>query len=378
MDPTLIAILLVLAVATVVGVLQARRRDKCLRHFDGYRVTLGEAGGDLTWGDLDAYATGLEIRYVTPVHTDQGHLEQSFLIYKDQYPSIHAIYRYPLGLPSDQRTRRADDLRNTVHPSVWRRMGRTLRNWLSMVRDSVLQALSLVIGMAKARTGGAVIAGQEEGLKSLSNEIIGYTGNAFDPLLERHLSKRVVVEVGREGQRRNYCGWLKDYSANFIEILDAIVNDREAVPVAPFRAGDEPVSGVLIRAAGQQIEVSNAGAPMVFVREVRHGDWHRAMDVVVPSGSTADVTLPPDIPADETEVWVGTVQRIDMVLPRSHALVRHAALLLPRPERPEQLTTEEAALTVAAVAPEADPAVAGLPTDGVQVEQATLPTSPTT
>ncbi|NNF58612.1 MAG: hypothetical protein HKN04_10250, partial [Rhodothermaceae bacterium] len=209
MDPTLIAILLVLAVATVVGVLQARRRDKCLRHFDGYRVTLGEAGGDLTWGDLDAYATGLEVRYVAPVHTDQGHLEQSFLIYKDQYPSIHAIYRYPLGLPPDQRARRAEDLRHTVHPSVWRRMARTLRNWLSMVRDSVLQALSLVIGMAKSRSpGGAVIAGQEDSLRSLSNEIIGYTGNAFDPLLERHLSQRVVVEVGRDGVRRSYCGWL--------------------------------------------------------------------------------------------------------------------------------------------------------------------------
>ncbi|MEM1041877.1 MAG: hypothetical protein AAGI91_04535 [Bacteroidota bacterium] len=360
MDPTLIAILLVLAVATVVGVLQARRRDKCLRHFDGYRITLGEAGGDLAWGDLDTYATGLEIRYVAPVHTDQGHLEQSFLIYKDQYPSIHAIYRYPLGLPPEQRARRADDLRQTVRPSVWRRLGRTLRNWFSMVRDSVVQALSLVIGMAKSRTpGGAVLAGQEEGLKSLSHEIIGYTGNAFDPLLERHLSQRVVVEVSRDGQRRSYCGWLKDYSASFIEILDVIVDDRDGIAVAPFRPGDEPVLGVSIQASGRQVEIANAGAPMVFVREVAHGDWRRAMDVVIPSGSAADVTLPPDVPAGDAEVWLGTAQRVDMVLPRSHALVKHAALLLPKPKRPEHLTSEEEAHTVAAVVPDADPVDSG-------------------
>ena len=46
----------------------------------------------------------------------------------------------------------------------------------------------------------------EDSLRSLSNEIIGYSGNAFDPLLERHLSQRVVVEVTRDGQRRDYCG----------------------------------------------------------------------------------------------------------------------------------------------------------------------------
>ena len=357
MDPTLVAILLILVIATVAGVLQTRRRDTCLRHLDGYRVTIGEADGDLVWGDLDAYATGLEIRYAAPVHTDQGHLERSVLFYKDQFPNIHAIYRYPLGLSPEQRERRAEDLRRTVNPSLGRRVARTLRNWVSMVRDSVLQALSLVIGMAKTRTrGAAVLAGQEEGIRSLSNEIIGYTGNAFDPLLERHLFERVVVEVVRGGRQRSYCGWLRDYSAGFVEILDAVVDDREGLAVAPFRPGTEPVLGVSLRAAGQRIEVENSGAPMVFVRELTCGDWRRAMGVVVPSGFVADVTLPPDVPADEVEVWIGTVQRVDMVLPRSHALVKHGALLLPEPQRPERLTDEEAAHTVAAVAPAADTA----------------------
>jgi hypothetical protein len=374
MDPTLIAILLVLVIATVVGVLQAHRRDKCLRHFDGYRVTLGEADGDLVWGNLDVYATGLEIRYAAPVHTDQGHLERSALLYKDQYPSIHAIYRYPLGLSPEQREQRAEDLRRTVNPSIFRRFARTLRNWVSMVRDSVVQALSLVVGMAKTRTPGAtVLAGQEEGIKSLSNEVIGYAGTAFDPLLERHLFDRVVVEVVREGQRRSYCGWLKDYSVGFIEILDAVVNDREGVSVAPFRAGEEPALGVSIRTAGQKVEIENAGAPMVYVRELAHGDWRREMGVAVPSGFTADVTLPPDVPPEAVEVWVGTVQRVDMVLPRSHALVRHSALLLAEPERPEQLTEAEAAHTVAAVVPAAD---AAAPPSGDSMQAEPVPPVP--
>lgn len=358
MDPTLLTILLVLAVGTGVSILQARRRDRCLRHLDGYRATLAETDGDLVWGDLRVYATGIEVRYVTPVHTDAGHLEKSFLLYRDQYASLDAIYRYPLALTEAQRKRRADDLRRTVAPSIFRRAGRTLGNWLSMVRDAVTQSVSVVIGMAKARAAGpSVLATQEQGLKTLSGELIGYTGNAYDPLLERHLFERVVVEVTRAGRTQSYCGWLKDYSTGFLEILDAIVPDHHALDLAPHRPGAEPLPGVALRAERGEIVVENRGAPMLYVRELRHGDWARRMDAVVPAGTTADVRIPPHIPAAEVEVWLSTVQRVDIVLPRTHAIVRHAAVLTPSPTRPERLAADEAAQTVAAVAPDADPSV---------------------
>lgn len=358
MDPTLLTILLILGVGTGVSILQARRRDRCLRHLDGYRATLAEADGDLVWGDLRVYATGIEVRYVEPVHTGAGHLERSFLLYSDQYASLDAIYRYPRALTEEQRRRRADDLRRTVEPSLLRRVGRTLGNWLSMVRDAVTQALSVVIGMAKARApGAAVLATQEHGLKSLSGELIGYTGNAYDPLLERHLFERVVVEITRGGQRTSFCGWLKDYSTGFLEVLDAIAPEHEPRELAPHRVGTEPIPGVALRAERGEIVVENRGAPMLYVRELRCGGWSRRMDAVVPAGTTADVRVPPSIPTDEVEVWLGTVQRVDVVLPRSHAVVRHAAVLTPEPSRPERLAADEASQTVAAVAPDADPSV---------------------
>lgn len=328
MDATLLTILTLFAIGTGIGVLQARRRDKCLRHFDGYRITLAEADGDLVWGDLTVEATGLEVRYVAPVHARRGHLEQSFLIYRDQYPTIDALYRYPLALSPEQQERRARVIRQTVRPSLGRRIGRVLRNWLGMVRDAVVQAVSVIVGVAKTRApGAAVLASQEAGLKALSSEVIGYTGNAFDPLLERHLSERVVVEVTREGRKREYCGWLKDYSSEFIELLDAVVSDREPMPPTPFRPGEEPMPGVAIRAEAQTLTVANRGAPMLFVREVRAGDWQRTMALVVPDGATANLMLPPEVDPFDVEVWIGTVQRVDLVLPRTHALVRHAAVL---------------------------------------------------
>jgi hypothetical protein len=332
LDTTLLAIILLLVFATILGVIQQRRRDKCLKHLDGFHVTLAEKGGDLTWGDVEIFSTGLEITYNEPVQARQGHLERSFLFYKDQYGGMDAVFRYPEGLPPEEQERRRQQLRRTVDPSLFRRTKRTLRNWLSIVRDAAVQAASLAIGAAKARSpGSAVLSSQEGQLKALSGEIIGHVGNAFDPLLESHLFTQVVVEVTTDGTTRSYCGWLKDYSAQFIEVLDAFVETQpEPFSVATFAAGDAP-PGVTIRVEGGSAVVQNAGQSLVYWEAVeanRLGEatpWRRTMGVVLPPATSADLTLPPGTDAASARFRLCRADRVDLVVPRTHALVRHGA-----------------------------------------------------
>ena len=185
MDTTFWVIVGIIVIGTVLAMMQARRRDKCLRDFDGFHVTLAEKGGDITWGLMDLYSSGLEIIYDRPVVTRQGHLEGSFLFYKDQYAAIDALFRYPEGLSVEAKQRRRKVIEQTANPGIWRRGKRHIRNWISMIRDALLQVASVAIGAAKTRTpGAAVLSTQEQGLKALSSEIIGHAGNAFDPLLE--------------------------------------------------------------------------------------------------------------------------------------------------------------------------------------------------
>lgn len=328
MDPTLLTILLLLVFATVLALIQARRRDKCLKAFEGFHITMAEKGGDLCWGTPEIYASGMEIMYTTPVVTRHGYQEYSFLFYKDQYDAMDALYRHPEGLTPEQKKRREDIIRRTAQPSFWQKIGRSLRNWLSMIRDAVMQSVSMVIGVAKARQpGAAVLSTQEASLKALSSEIIGHAGNAFDPMLERHLSTQVVVEVTRNGKKYSYCGWLRDYTSRFIEIVDARVNTH-LPPMASgwYGLADEVPTGIALQVDEKgRLRITNHSAWVLHVDRLKGNDWMREMDCIIPPDYTADVMVPSTVDPASMQVALGGAQRIDMVIPRTHALIRHAA-----------------------------------------------------
>ena len=327
-DTTLITILALLVLATVLAIVRARRRDRCLRALDGFPITMAEQDGDLTWGRACVFATGLEIEYPQAVTTRGGHLERSFIFYKDQFSAMEALYRCADGLTDEEHERREQMIERTANPGLVRRMGRWIRNWMGMVRDALVQAVGLIIGVAKSSApGAAVFSSQEQNVKALSGEIIGHTGNAFDPLLERHLFTQVVVEVTVQGTKRSYCGWLKDYTSEFVEVLDAYANtpDTTPRPVQPYAPGDERLPHVDIRVEDGRLHVTNNSERVFYLARVASGDWQQPMDTVLPPGYTADTTLPLEADPAAVRLHAGTTDRVDMVVPRRHALVRHAA-----------------------------------------------------
>ena len=327
MDGTLLTILLLLAFATVLAIIQARRRDRCLKDFDQFRVTLAEKGGDLTWGRAEVHASGLEIVYAEPVVTRAGHLEGSFLFFKDQYETMNALYRYPEGLPLAEQERRAEIIARTARPGLGRRLWRKLRTWLSMVRDALVQSVGLVVGMtAKTKPGAAVLSSQEQQIKALSGEVIGHAGNAFDPLLEKHLFRQVVLEVTLDGATRSYCGWLKDYTSQFIEVVDAYANPAGTrAPEPRCCPGEGRADGVAVRAEHRRLFIENGSSHVLNVLRVEASGWSREVDCLLPPGYVANVVLPAGADAQATCAYVGAAERIDLVVPRTHAIVRHAA-----------------------------------------------------
>lgn len=333
MDATLLAILVILVFATALALVQRYRRDRCLRSFDGFHVTLAEDGGDLVWGRAGVYASGLEMTYAAPVEAPGGHREGSFLFYKEQYEALGALYRYPEGLSAAEQARRAEAIQATARPGVGRRLRRRLRNWAGMVRDALVQAVGVVIGAAQARRpGGAVLQQGGEGVKALSKEMAGQAGAAYDPLLERHLFRQVVVEVAsKDGTTRSFCGWLKDYTSEFLEVVDAFANEAGAArPVRRYGPGDADAPAT-IRAEGGTLAATNESAHLLYVASASEASgnekecWQRALGCVLPPGATADLPLPPSVAAEDARLALGAPERVDLVVPRRRAVVRHAA-----------------------------------------------------
>ncbi len=356
MDSTFITILILLALATIVALIQARRRDRCLKSFEGFPVTLARADGDMAWGTLDLYSTGMELRYAHPVEADLGHVERSVLTYKEEYPSIVALYRFPEALSGEREEERLAALESTAHPSLARRVWRKVRNWMSLLRDALVQSAGMIVGAVSSKSPG--LAKNQAGLQQLSGEALGTaTGAAFDPLLEAHLFRLVTVDLVREGKpKQTYCGWLKDYTTQFLEVVDAFANDAETTTELRTIPASDPPDDVEITYATGRVRIRNGTDRLLYVAEAwADGQpsapppgtavpfappgataaepprvaqperlWERAFGCLLPPGTHADVTAPPT-PFADVHVRMGPAGRVDLVLPRALARVRHAA-----------------------------------------------------
>ena len=54
----------------------------------------------------------------------------------------------------------------------------------------------------------------------MKKELGGSMGTSFDPLLERHIGKKVILELKKADKILGYSGVLKDYTVKFVEVMD--------------------------------------------------------------------------------------------------------------------------------------------------------------
>jgi len=271
-----LSILVIFGAALLTAFLRSRARDRCLRDFHGFHVTLERKDGKLIWGRLHVYSSGFELVYRQPRRDAGGHVEASYIVYGSQYGAMRGLYRFHDELTPANQTRRRRSARRTYRRSLFRRLGRKGRNVLNTLRDAVVQSMGVVMGqLKKAGPGPAVLAGQDKRILGVGTELVGVAGNAFDPILERYVGKRVVLQVQTAEAVIEYPGILKDYTSDFLEVLNIPVRRGSAAaaeevdpegsgasgagPVAP--AGEIEARPADIVVARTVALIRHAGAP---------------------------------------------------------------------------------------------------------------------
>jgi small nuclear ribonucleoprotein (snRNP)-like protein len=229
---TAITILFILLAAGLAAFIRKRTRDKCLRDFERNMVTLEAKSGKTVWGTLRVENTGLEFVYSEKYKDQQGHEEASYLLYKYEYPNIQAVIRFHDDLSEPDKKEREKELKRTYHPGPWRREKRKILNVFRTVRDSVVEIVNLLISQAKKATpAGKMLASQDKYVSQMKEELVGAVGTSFEPLLERYIGRRVVLQMIKGDKVIEYSGVLKEYTADFVEVMDvdyAVAEDRPA------------------------------------------------------------------------------------------------------------------------------------------------------
>ena len=220
-DTFAITVLFIVIVTVLAAFVRGRSRDKCINDFSQDLVTLEEKTGKNIWGKLRVENTGLELVYPDKHKDEDGHIETSYILYKNEFPNIQAIIRYLDELQEDSKKKRDTELIRTNQPTTLRKLKRKTRNFFNTVRDSLMEVINLLIGRAKqTAAGGAILSSQDKYVSKLKDELVGSVETAYEPLLERHIGKIVVFEMTSDEQVIEYTGVLKDYTADFIEIMD--------------------------------------------------------------------------------------------------------------------------------------------------------------
>jgi small nuclear ribonucleoprotein (snRNP)-like protein len=218
---TAITILFIIFAAGVGAFVRKRSRDKCLRDFERNMVTLEQKSGKTIWGRLRVENTGLEFIYSEKHEDQEGHDETSYILYKYEYPDIVAIIRFHDMLSEQNKRAREKELKRTYHPGPWRRQKRRILNVFRTVRDSIVEIVNLLISQAKKVTpAGKVLTSQDKYVSQMKAELMASAGTSFEPLLERYIGHKVVLEMMKGDKIFEYCGVLKEYTAEFIEIMD--------------------------------------------------------------------------------------------------------------------------------------------------------------
>jgi len=112
-----------------------------------------------------------------------------------------------------------------------RRMKRKTLNVFRTLRDSVMEVVNLLISQAKKATpAGAVLSSQDKYVSQMKQELLSSAGTSYEPLLEKYIGHRVVLELLKGDKVIEYWGVLKDYTAEFIEVMDVNYQLKENEP----------------------------------------------------------------------------------------------------------------------------------------------------
>lgn len=235
-DTFAITVVFIILSTLVAAFISRKSRDKCLKDFMNDLVTVEETTGKTIWGKLRVENTGLELIYPTKHKDKDGHDETSYILYKYEYPNIQALIRYHDELSELGKKEREIELKMTYHPTPLRRLKRKIQSFFKTIRDSVMEVVNMLISQVKRATpAGTILTSQDKYISQMKQELMGSMGTSFEPLLERYIGNRVVLELIKGDKMFEYAGVLKDYTAEFIEIIDVNYRVKED---EPFRKAD--------------------------------------------------------------------------------------------------------------------------------------------
>lgn len=300
--------------------MRSRITDRCLRSFHGFQVTLRRDDGRQVWGRMQLSPGGIE--FIFPEReADDERLKTSYLLYAAEYRLIQSLFRFADRLTEAERRRRGADIARSFHPGPFRQLARRMRNFLGSATDSLRDVLTLVLGRVQKTQERFVAAEGTDALSKLGGNVLTEVSSTHDPLLERHIGRKVVLEVIEGDVIHEHVGIFKEYSADFLHLLDVQYPQPQSLDVTAERAAE--YGRVTASRDGDMLRIVNRSDRPVLVVAFETTAGERSVDALVePEGTIA---LPLDGLAGKVRVRIQTICDLDIIVPRARSAIRNRA-----------------------------------------------------
>ncbi len=317
-----LTVLVIFLTAIIAALAGAWQRDKCLKLMDDYHVTYLTTAGTPAWGDLVVYSRGIELRFDAPYRTRLGTTKSSSLIYEEELDRCLAICRISSALAEDERGDRARQVTRTFTPGLLRRTLRLMRNLVNTLRDACGKSFSAILGqVSKAKP---TLAGGKGEMEALGKTLLGSVANAYEPMLERHIGRPVILRLEHPAPEKHppieLPGYLVDYTNKYLAVFNVQHTPRESLDLEITGPVQQP--GLSVSATQDGITIDATGPEALVVRRATVGGREYMRDVVLLPGCRINLTCQKNQPV---RLKVERTLEFDIVCPRSIAKVHYGS-----------------------------------------------------
>lgn len=210
----LITVTFIIISTLILALIKHIKKDKCIKSFKSDIVTVYFNNGENIKGRLDVENTGSEFI----IEGASAEAKRSYILYKNEYANVRFFVRYHNDLDAKRKKERQKVIKKTYHPNLFRKAGRAINIFFKIIRDSLTEVFSTLSG--KLKTANASYATSETYVKKVNTEAVSTIDTTHNPLLEKYIGNKVVVIHIFNKTQYEIFGILKDYTGEYIEILD--------------------------------------------------------------------------------------------------------------------------------------------------------------
>jgi hypothetical protein len=240
-----------------------------LRLFEGHRVQAQLEEGDWVGGVLHVVADGVEILYDEP-RLVGGCVESSRILDREAAARLKALVR-PAALWTD-------DLRAARDAQIWRAAHPPWRDRVAHVVRELLRRDPL----------------------------------AAEPLLRRHVGRRILVRVDRRSRAHHVAGLLLGFDRDFLALADAVLPSETCLPLCPGKTLSRDLE---VTWNDEGLALFNRGAETVEVLGIRTSAGMRPWEIALRPGFRERVGFRRQ-PAGTAELVYESAERCDAILAR--------------------------------------------------------------